>query len=579
MVTTWNPAFRKLTSSDQRGLIIVWMMHKGSWFEEMINNRNKSVVRDMRWRSNGQEICIAYEDGVVIVGGVDGNRLWSKDMGSSLSLVEWAPDGRQLLFATSSGELLLHNHQGVRLGTVPLYAIRDAVGTVRVIAVEWYDGAEGQAFSGAPTLAVAFENGRVQVMRGPEDEAPVLIDTGLRLTHAKWNPDGTVLALAGIPAVAGGADGGASAVSSSSAAEVQFYTCLGRYSTTLRVPGGAVSSMTWEGGGLRLALGVESFIYFANVRPQYRWGSFGDTVVFAFAKLGREEQCVIFWNTKTNDRHVKYVKNLLAVQAAGENCVLVSVADDDAAATEGGASAGGAAGGVAGTKAARQYHVILCNAIGSPVDSKHVTVYPDHVAMTPFHVAIASSDTLYVWHYRTQVSRLTSVDTSNTLRRKEGRERIFQLEPGATDGAASGAGGVGGGGGGAAMDGGGPICAIAASSRCLLVARESGVVYQYQLPSLILENKFRLRCRPASLRINCDSTRFAIVDIGNVLSFYDMEARSVGPGGSTTIGEHLTFERRDVWVSEHIFMYCCRLVVLTSSHVVMGYIKILPHLS
>ena len=35
----------------------------GSWYEEMINNRNKSVVRDMKWNADGQKICIVYEDG------------------------------------------------------------------------------------------------------------------------------------------------------------------------------------------------------------------------------------------------------------------------------------------------------------------------------------------------------------------------------------------------------------------------------------------------------------------------------------------------------------------------------------
>lgn len=34
--------------------------------------RNKSVVRDMRWAADGSRICIVYEDGAVIMGGVDG---------------------------------------------------------------------------------------------------------------------------------------------------------------------------------------------------------------------------------------------------------------------------------------------------------------------------------------------------------------------------------------------------------------------------------------------------------------------------------------------------------------------------
>ena len=49
-------------------------------FEEMINNRNKSVVKDMKWTADGSKICIVYADGAVIVGSVDGNRLWGKEV-------------------------------------------------------------------------------------------------------------------------------------------------------------------------------------------------------------------------------------------------------------------------------------------------------------------------------------------------------------------------------------------------------------------------------------------------------------------------------------------------------------------
>jgi WD repeat-containing protein 35 len=79
-VIRWNEIHRKLTTSDEGGLIIVWMLHKNHWFEEMINNRNKSVVKDMKWTSNGEKICIIYEDGNCIVGSVEGNRLWGKSI-------------------------------------------------------------------------------------------------------------------------------------------------------------------------------------------------------------------------------------------------------------------------------------------------------------------------------------------------------------------------------------------------------------------------------------------------------------------------------------------------------------------
>lgn len=39
---------------------------------------------------------------------------------------------------------------------------------------------------------------------------------------------------------------------------------------TLKVPGKQMTGVAWEGGGLRIGLAVDSFIYFANIRPDYK---------------------------------------------------------------------------------------------------------------------------------------------------------------------------------------------------------------------------------------------------------------------------------------------------------------------
>ncbi len=107
LVVAWNADYRKLTTSDESGLIIVWMLHKGMWFEEMINNRNKSVVTDMKWTPDGQRICIVYRDGAVIVGSVDGQREWGSELGRKLWLVEWSPDSKNIIFVTENSEVSL----------------------------------------------------------------------------------------------------------------------------------------------------------------------------------------------------------------------------------------------------------------------------------------------------------------------------------------------------------------------------------------------------------------------------------------------------------------------------------------
>ena len=161
---------------------------------------------------------------------------------------------------------------------------------------------------------------------------------------------------------------------------VQFYSNNGVHLRTLRVPGTGINALSWEGGGLRIALAVDSYIYFANIRPDYKWGYFAGTLVYAFNKLDRAEQCVMFWDTATNERFPKYVKSLLAIRAHGEYCVLATKGEEE-----------------------DQYILILCNAIGTPVDSKYIEVEPLYITMTQSHVVVCSEELVYVWQYSTHV--------------------------------------------------------------------------------------------------------------------------------------------------------------------------------
>jgi hypothetical protein len=52
---------------------------------------------------------------------VDGNRLWGKDLGMGLSLVEWSADARLILFGTAGGECHAYDASGNAVGKVPLY--------------------------------------------------------------------------------------------------------------------------------------------------------------------------------------------------------------------------------------------------------------------------------------------------------------------------------------------------------------------------------------------------------------------------------------------------------------------------
>ena len=42
-------------------------------------------------------------------------------------------------------------------------------------------------------------------------------------------------------------------------------------------------------------------------------------------------------------------------------------------------------------------------------------------------------------------------------------------------------------------------------------------------------------------------SRVSIIDIAGVLTFFDLDTRVTDPDGREVIGEHLKFERKDVW--------------------------------
>lgn len=59
------------------------------------------------------------------------------------------------------------------------------------------------------------------------------------------------------------------------------------------------------------------------------------------------------------------------------------------------------------------FGLILCNALGTPVDSKYVSLEPKLVAMTMTHVITASDVSFILWHYRTPRSQ-TTLDIAGT---------------------------------------------------------------------------------------------------------------------------------------------------------------------
>lgn len=191
-------------------------------------NPTNSSLKGMSWSSDGQKICIVYEDGAVIVGSVDGNRIWGKELKNTpLASVQWSPDSKLLLFGLKNGNIHLYDNQGAFIMNMNmnLPALPQSM-----VTIHWYNGKHGFVGADCPSLAVCYDSGRVHLMRDTNDDDPVIVETGITNVWCAWNTYGSLLAVTGVQSVVLSGEAKDSNV-------IQFYTPFGKHVKTLKIPG------------------------------------------------------------------------------------------------------------------------------------------------------------------------------------------------------------------------------------------------------------------------------------------------------------------------------------------------------
>uniref|UniRef100_A0A8D8YR04 WD repeat-containing protein 35 n=1 Tax=Cacopsylla melanoneura TaxID=428564 RepID=A0A8D8YR04_9HEMI len=491
---TWNEQYEKLTSSDESGLIIVWMLYKGAWCEEMINNRNKSVVKGMCWNDIGLKICIVYEDGAVIVGSVDGNRIWGKEFKKTSMLgVQWSSDSQNLLFSVKGGQVHLYDHEGNFMNKITIQNNLGANDLAEIAALRYYLK-RTKGIRDTPTksvgrpLVVAFTSGCIQFMRSYTDDKPVVVYANMSIGCCEWNEDGTVVAVAGTTKLQG---------ESKPSNVIQFFSSKGEHIRSLKLPGTELSSCAWGPGSLRICLSIDSFIYFANIRPYYLWTYFAQTMVFS------SNQGLLFWDTNNNICRIKSVPHVIDLASHNNLCAVLS--HDEASS-----------------------RLSLCTALSTSVDTRLIPLDAVFVRLNGQFAIIASRTSFVLCPYvPSQATFLSGVaqkkerfyhvdDTPAGVKHDSTYDTHQQREMRPTQD---------------------PICCITCSDRFLIVGRESGTLQRYVLPdvTLVQRNSSFLTCRPSYMALNCDSTKLGVIDGTGVFLLIDLQS-----------GEVLS-ERRDVW--------------------------------
>lgn len=349
-----------------------------------------------------------------------------------------------------------------------------------------------------------------------------MIDSGMQAVSCDWNHDGTVFAVCGIISNIG---------EEKESNQVMFYTFNGIHLRTLKLPGQEITSLSWEGKSLRIALGVDSYIYFANIRPDYMWCYFGHTICFLKTITGKHGSSLVFWDTASNQCFTKQIDTPLGLAANNDHCVValesIKFSIRDTAVSN----------DLATSFRDKVYQLIICNTMSTTVDARYINICPYYIAMNLTFIIVASKEQFLLWHYHTPkgASSLHGI--------KHKKDKCFHIDDtpsGVTEVLND-------------LDRGGyeppvntepskdPICCIGASEELLLIARESGAIQEYTIPNVVLCNRHILSKRACKITINCNSTRAAVIDIDGRLTTIDLVNNSEASMVPNKV------ERKDVW--------------------------------
>ena len=252
----WNPKYQKLASTDEYGLTIVWGIQNDGWCQDMVNNQNNSYVKDMKWTIDGELICLVYQDGTVIVGSVEGSRLWGIELDVPLCCVEWLPGNKNVVFVTAKNEIKLYDVNGNHLNDV------NSCLSDTIKSINWYN----ESSKIRPSLAIASVSGEISLLSKIGEPSSYIFNTNLREGICRWNPKGGIFAICGYKI------SNETKETADRSLVVMFYDINGqRLHEVLISEEDSLVDFEWESSGTRLTVATETCLFFINVRMPYTW--------------------------------------------------------------------------------------------------------------------------------------------------------------------------------------------------------------------------------------------------------------------------------------------------------------------
>lgn len=232
------------------------------------------------------------------------------------------------------------------------------------------------------------------------------------------------------------------------------------------------------------------------------------------------------------------MKRLLGVVGGGDHCVLISQSDDTSSTGSSIATAAASTNQALSTKnpnVLQQYALVLCNAIGTPLETKYIDIQPLFWSMNSTHIIVASKSYFYLWNFQSNIDRnslkkqtferLAFIENpNNSVQMKSDDPSIISI-------------------GSSSMDTKNPITCVALSDKFLFIGRESGIIQKFNLATCTIIDVHLNESNgivASKIAINSNSTKMAVIDTSSVMRLIDLNQKHQKE-------EYANFKRTDVW--------------------------------
>ena len=398
---TWNICYNKLTTVDSEGTLVVWKKKNNLFDIEMVNNREESYIRNVKWSKSGKYICFVYEDGQIYTGLVNGNHEWYNDVESGLAFVEFSPDDKKILIAKKKEKIYIFSINGQQIGEIILDS---PYNEYDIVSIEWW--ADYRKYysetiiieekttevnninnkvntqveevwikeninindfnSFSKHLMIAFSNGVVLFFDDENDKEPKVIKTELsKIIGAQWEPKGTFFIVAG-----NFNDSKEDNKSENNTKAIAlFYNLEGEMTKILVCPNKIFSFSL--GNSTTIALEAQNVIYTGFIKYNYKWTFFSGTIVVGYL-IGDNKYNVLYLDLENNAKLSKNIFGLIGIVSNDNICVLFTESKDQV------------------------YSILFTNNFGNVLESKKCPIKPLYYAINNDYLFASDGNYVYM---------------------------------------------------------------------------------------------------------------------------------------------------------------------------------------